>query len=90
MEPGYADGWVNVARARIQEEIWPEQAETLANAWDKSQPGQEPFLPRVNTEIAGRYDEALNHLRVASGQIPRDRVVLNTIGRVLFLQRKYG
>jgi hypothetical protein len=37
----------------------------------------------------GRYDEALEHLKVAASQYPRDRVVLNQIGRILFLKRQY-
>jgi tetratricopeptide (TPR) repeat protein len=37
----------------------------------------------------GRYDEALEHLQVAVQQYPRDRVVLNQIGRVHFLQRRF-
>ena len=37
----------------------------------------------------GRYDEALDHLRVAAAQYPRDRVVLNQIGRIQFLQRRF-
>ena len=37
----------------------------------------------------GRYDEAAGHLRTASDKYPRDRVVLNQLGRVLFLQRQY-
>ena len=37
----------------------------------------------------GRYDEALRHLRIAAEQYPRDRVVLNQIGRIQFLQRRF-
>jgi tetratricopeptide (TPR) repeat protein len=37
----------------------------------------------------GRYDEALDHLRAAAEQYPRDRVVLNQIGRIHFLQRRF-
>jgi len=37
----------------------------------------------------GRYDEALDHLRTAAALYPRDRVVVNQIGRVLFLKREY-
>ena len=37
----------------------------------------------------GRYDEALTHLRTAAARYPRDRVVLNQIGRVLFLKRQF-
>ena len=38
----------------------------------------------------GRYDEAVEHLRVAADLYPRDRVVLNQLGRVLFLKREYA
>ena len=34
----------------------------------------------------GRYDEALTHFRRAAAAYPRDRVVMNQAGRVLFLQ----
>ncbi len=91
MEPGYADGHVNVARARIQE----------GNVGDAI-PMLEAAL-RVNSSLAsahfflgsalktlGRYDEALHHLRLASEKYPRDRVVLNQIGRVQFLQRRFA
>jgi Flp pilus assembly protein TadD len=37
----------------------------------------------------GRYDEGLRHLRLASDRYPRDRVVLNQIGRIQFLQRHF-
>ena len=54
-----------------------------------------PRSPRRITSSAsalktlGRYDEALDHLRIAAEQYPRDRVVLNQIGRVQFLQRQF-
>ncbi len=38
---------------------------------------------------SGRYDEALPHLRRAASLYPRDRVVRNQIGRLLFLKRQY-
>ncbi len=37
----------------------------------------------------GDYDEALASLRTSPSQYPRDRVVLNQIGRILFLKREY-
>ena len=37
----------------------------------------------------GRYDEAIEHLTIAAEQYPRDRVVLNEIGRVRFFQRQF-
>jgi tetratricopeptide (TPR) repeat protein len=47
------------------------------------------FLGTVLKSL-GRYDEALTQLRRASAAYPRDRVVLNQTGRVLFLQGKLG
>ena len=91
MEPGYADGWVNVARARIQEGNMAGAAEMLEKALTISPMlAKSHFFLGVTLKSQGRYDEALAHLQTASSQYPRDRVVLNTIGRVLFLQRKYG
>lgn len=55
-----------------------------------------PTLAKTHFFIAtaiksmGRYDEALEHLRLAAAQYPRDRVVQNQIGRVLFLKRQYA
>ena len=37
----------------------------------------------------GDYDGALQSLRTVSAKYPRDRVVLNQIGRILFLKREY-
>ena len=48
------------------------------------------FFLGVALKSLGRYDEALERLRAAAGQYPRDRVVVNQLGRVLFLKREYG
>jgi tetratricopeptide (TPR) repeat protein len=37
----------------------------------------------------GQYDEAARHLREVIKQYPRDRVVHDDLGRILFLQRRY-
>jgi len=37
----------------------------------------------------GDYDSALKSLKMVTDKYPRDRVVLNQVGRILFLQRKY-
>ncbi len=90
MEPGYADGWVNVARARLQEGNLAGAEEMLRKALTL-----DPRLAKTHFFLGtlmkndGRYDEALEHLRTASAQYPRDRVVLNQLGRVLFLQRRF-
>lgn len=47
------------------------------------------YFYALTLKAEGKYEEALQHLQIASSQYPRDRVVLNTMGRVLFLQRRY-
>jgi tetratricopeptide (TPR) repeat protein len=90
MEPEYADGWVNVARAMIQEGNMESAEATLRKALEVN-----PNLAKTHFFLAtaiksmGRYDEALEHLRAAAAQYPRDRVVVNQIGRILFLKREY-
>jgi tetratricopeptide (TPR) repeat protein len=37
----------------------------------------------------GKYEEGIQHLRIAEKQYPQDRVVINDIGRIFFLQHKY-
>jgi Tfp pilus assembly protein PilF len=90
MDPGYADGWVNVARARIQEGDMGAAEDSLrrALAVDGTLAKTHFFLATV-LKSTGAYDDALSHLRVAAAQYPRDRVVVNQIGRVLFLMRQY-
>lgn len=91
MDPGYADGFVNVARARLQEgnvegaEQMLRQALAIAPDLAKTH-----FFLGTALKSGGRYDEAIAHLTRAATQYPRDRVVRNQLGRVLFLQRKYA
>jgi len=55
-----------------------------------------PNLARANYFYArvlradGNYEGAADHLRIVLAQYPRDRVALNDLGRILFLQRKYS
>jgi tetratricopeptide (TPR) repeat protein len=90
MEPGYADGFVNVARVRIQEGAMAE-----AETWLKEALEVDPKLAKTHfflgtaLKALGRYDEALEHTRIAEAQYPRDRVVANQAGRLLFLKRQH-
>ncbi|HEU4388924.1 MAG TPA: tetratricopeptide repeat protein, partial [Blastocatellia bacterium] len=90
MEPEYADGWVNVARGRIQEGNMEGAEQMLRKALEVN-----PNLAKTHFFLAmairpmGRYDEALEHLKVAVAQYPKDRVVQNQIGRTLFLQKRF-
>src|SRR5205823_5032868 len=47
------------------------------------------FYARILKE-EGKYDEAIARLRMVLAQYPRDRVVHNEMGRILFLQKKYA
>ncbi len=90
MEPGYADGWVNVGRARIQEGNMSGAEEVLRRALQiDGELAKTHFFLATALKSLGRYDEAISHLRIAAAKYPRDRVVLNQLGRVLFLKRQY-
>jgi tetratricopeptide (TPR) repeat protein len=81
---------VNVARAQIQEGDVEAAIPMLQQALTLSpRLASAHFFLAAALKTLGRYDEALDHLRVASAQYPRDRVVLNQIGRVSFLQRRF-
>ncbi len=91
MDPGYADGSVNVARALIQEGDVEAAIPMLQQALKVSpRLASAHFFLATSLKTLGRYEEALDHLRTAAEQYPRDRVVLNQIGRVHFLQRRFG
>ena len=90
IEPAYADGPVNVARARLQEGDVETAIPLLEQALELS-----PGLARAHYFLGtalralGRYDEALAEFEAARAQYPRDRVVLNQIGRIHFLERRF-
>jgi len=90
MDPPYADGPVNVARARLQEGNVEAAIEMLDKAL-KIDPdlAKTHFFMGSALKTLGRYDEALTHLRAAAAKYPRDRVVLDQMGRVQFLQRRF-
>jgi len=81
---------VNIARCAVQEGDMPRARTVLEKALALS-----PKLARTNFFYAkvlrsdGNYDGAASRLRSVLAQYPRDRVALNDLGRVLFLQRKY-
>jgi len=90
MDPGYADGPVNVARVLVQEGDVDGAIPLLTRALELS-PGlaKAHYFMALALKAQGQYDEALSHLTAAAAQYPRDRVVLGQMGRVQFLQRKY-
>jgi len=89
-EPGYADGWLNVARALIQEG----ETDAAKPFLDKAL-AIDPTLGRIHyfqalvRKADGDYDGAIASLRTVEQKYPRDRVVLNQIARLQFLKRDY-
>ena len=90
-DPSNPDGWVNIGRCAVQEGDMARARTVLEKALSLA-----PQLARANYFYArvlrsdGNYDGAAARLRIVLAQYPRDRVALNDLGRILFLQRKYG
>ncbi len=89
-DPSNPDGWVNIGRCAVQEGDMARARIVLEKALALS-----PKLARANFFYAnvlrsdGNYDGAAARLHIVLDQYPRDRVALNSLGRVLFLERKY-
>jgi tetratricopeptide (TPR) repeat protein len=81
---------VNIGRAAVQEGDMERARTVLSKALELS-----PNLARAHFFYArvlrndGNYDGAADHLHKVLTQYPRDRVAVNELGRVLFLQKKY-
>src|SRR5260370_930075 len=89
-EPEYADGWLNVARALIQEGETDAAKPYIEAALKRDGSLGRIYYFRALIEKAdGDYDAAIKSLDVTIDKYPRDRVVLNQKARILFLQRKY-
>jgi len=90
-DPSNPDGWTNVGRVLVQEGDTPGARKMLEKslALDASLGRTNFFYARVLKE-EGDYDGATAHLRTVLAQFPRDRVVRNELGRVLFLQKRYA
>jgi len=91
IDPSYADGWVNVGRARIQEGNTAGAQQVLKKALElDGELAKSNYFYALTLKTQGKYDEALVHLRKALQRYPRDRVVRNQVGRILFLKRQYA
>ncbi|MBI1353898.1 MAG: tetratricopeptide repeat protein [Acidobacteria bacterium] len=89
--PDWADGWINRVRTLVAEgrtaEARPLSEKALELGPDLAR-GQ--YFHALILKSAGEYDAALASLRKANASYPRDRVVLNEMARVLFLQKEYA
>ena len=90
VDPQNPDGWLNIGRAALQEGDLPRARTVIEKALALN-----PKLARTNffygslMKSTGDYDQAASHFQIVLAQYPHDRVALNNLGRILFLQRKY-
>ena len=97
IDPVYLDGWVNIARCRIEEGNMQGAETMLEKAFEiqKTLPPENPHRAKVHyfyalvQETYGNYDIAIEHLQRAAAQFPRDTRVRNKLGRMYFLKRNY-
>ena len=91
IDPKNPDGWVNIGRAAVQEGDMDRARTVLEKAIALS-----PSLARAHYFYArvlrsdGNYEGSAAELQKVLAQYPRDRVALNDLGRIYFLQRKYA
>jgi Flp pilus assembly protein TadD len=89
--PQNPDGWTNIGRVLLQEGDTAGARKVLEKSL-----AIDPKLGRTNFFYAkalredGDYDGAIAHLKTVLEEFPRDRVVHNELGRVLFLEKRYG
>ena len=91
IDPQNPDGWVNIGRAALQEGDIARARTVLEKALaHQSQTRAYQFFLRFSDEDQPETTtRPPQHLQIVLAQYPRDRVALNNLGRVLFLQRKY-
>ncbi len=89
-DPEHPDGWLNVARSMVEEGRTADAEPFLEKALALSpQLARALYFRALVRRAAGHYEDALADLRQTAEQYPRDRVVLNEIANILFLQRAY-
>ncbi len=90
IDPQYADGFVNVGRVLVQEGDHEAALPVLERALRiEPEKASAHYFLALALKARGQYDDALSHLRAAAERFPRDRVVRNQIGRILFLERRH-
>jgi tetratricopeptide repeat protein/cytochrome c554/c'-like protein len=89
VDPRYAAGFVNLGRVLVQEGDDAGAIAVLEHALEVDpQLAAGHYFLALALKARGRYDETLDHLRAASAKYPRDKVVLDQIGRLLLLKRR--
>ncbi|MFT5143762.1 MAG: Flp pilus assembly protein TadD [Rhodothermales bacterium] len=89
LDPSYADGWVNLARVFVAEGDMEPAAAALAEAL-AVRPGfhKALYFRGLYWKSMGEYAQARADLEQVLEDFPRDRVVLNQLGRVNYLDSR--
>ena len=86
----YSDGYLNVARALIQEGEVDRAEPYVKKAIElNADAGRNYYFEALIEKTHGDYDAALSSLQKVARKYPNDRVVLNQIARIYFLERRY-
>lgn len=89
-DKSYSDGYLNVARALIQEgEVDRAQAYVEKAIERNPDAGRNYYFKALIQKAHGEYSGAIASLEKTASMYPRDRVVLDQIGRLYFLDRRY-
>ncbi|HKW62937.1 MAG TPA: tetratricopeptide repeat protein [Candidatus Acidoferrum sp.] len=90
-DPLNPDGWTNIGRVLLQEGDTVGARKVLEKSLAiDSQLGRTNFFYAKALREDGDYEGAIDHLKLVLAQFPRDRVVHNELGRVLFLEKRYA
>ena len=89
-DPDNPDGWVNLGRVAVQEGDMQKGRAVLQKALllNTNLARANYFFARVQRS-EGDYTGAIQSLHKVVTQYPRDRVALNDLGRIYFLQKNY-
>jgi tetratricopeptide (TPR) repeat protein len=90
-DPQNPDGWTNIGRVLLQEGDTAGARKVLEKSLAiNAKLGRTNFFYAKALREDGDYDGAIAHLKTVLEQFPRDRVVHNELGRVLFLEKRYA
>ena len=89
LDPSYTDGWVNLARSYIFEGEWDKAKSALRRA-EQLLPGyyKTVFFKGIVFKSNGQFNEAIQSFQDVLQSHPKDRVVLNELGRSFYLNEQ--
>ena len=89
LAPEYVDGWVNVARVHIVTGDYDSALNALKAA-DTARSGyyKTTYFRGLIFKLTGNYEEAISAFKQVLLSHPKDRVVLNDLGRSLYLDEQ--